>query len=174
MKQQPIITLLAYFVFAGVCHAACNEDAAKNIRSSSMEDQGKVNMLRAVGCDASEIQQAIQERLKTGLENNRKRNEAVVAKEQVEREAKQKKSVDALNAQIAEDNAKRDEFDQAMADKCGEYPMELKIGMPEKLLVLGCAGQASLSGESYGGRVYRVYGALVSVQKERVVRWVRE
>lgn len=112
--------------------------------------------------------------LQIGLENNRKRNEQIAAKEKAEREEKARKSESEMNAVIAADNARRDAFDQEMADKCGEYPMDLKIGMSEKLLKMGCAGQADLVGEDKRARVYQMYGALVSVLNGKVVRWVRQ
>lgn len=154
--------------------AACNEEAAANVRSSNLDDKGKLNMLRSLGCDTADLAKKIDADFQAGLERNKVRNEQAAAKEKAEREAKQKKTQDEWDARIAEDNAKRDAFDQTMADKCGEYPMELKIGMSEKLLKMGCTGQADLVGEDQNARVYRTYGALVSVYKGKVVRWVRQ
>lgn len=154
--------------------AACNEAAAVNIRSSSLDDKGKINMLRGIGCDASDLMKKADAEFKSGLELNRKLNEQRAEKERAEREERARKSEAEMAKAVAEDNARREAFEQEMADRCGEYPLELKIGMSEKLLAMGCAGQADLVGEDKRARVYRVYGALVSVLNGKVVRWVRQ
>lgn len=155
-------------------NAVCNESAASNVRSSNLDDKGTLNMLRSLGCDTSELAKKIDADFQAGLDLNRKINEQRTAREKAEREEKAKKAEAEMNAAIAADNARRDAFDQEMANKCGEYPMELKIGFSERLLKMGCAGQADLVGEDRNARVYRVYGALVSVFKGKVVRWVQQ
>lgn len=177
MKRKPfqgiIIAVIACLV-SPITRAACNESAAANVRSSTLDDKGKVNMLRALGCDTSDLTKKIDADFKAGLELNRQHNELIAAKKAAEREEKAKRAEAEMAATIAADNARRDAFDQEMANKCGEYPIELKIGMSEKLLKMGCAGQADLVGEDKRARVYQVYGALVSVLNGKVVRWVRQ
>lgn len=168
------VTAAAIATLSPTAIAACNEAAAANVRASTMDDKGKLNMLRGLGCDTSDLAKKVEADQQAGLELNRKINAERAAREKAEREEKARKTEAALSAQIAEDNAKRDAFEQEMADKCGEYPLDLKIGMSEKLLKMGCAGQADLVGEDKAARVYRVYGALVSVLNGKVVRWVRQ
>lgn len=154
--------------------AACDQASASNIRSSSMDDTGKRSTLRALGCDTSDLDKRIDVDYRAGLELNRKINEEKDAKEKAERAEKDRKSEAEFNASLAEDTAERDAFAQEMADKCGEYPLPVEIGMSEKILKIGCAGQADLVGKDKNASVYRMYGLLVSVYKGKVVRWVRE
>lgn len=170
----------AVFAIAFACvttpaaNAACNEAAAANIRSSSLDDKGKLNMLRGIGCDASDLAKKIDADFQAGLELNRKINEQRAAKEKAEREEKARKSEAEMNAAIAADNARRDAFDQEMADRCGEYPMDLKIGMSEKLLKMGCAGQADLQLNDVSGvRVYFTAYHVVTARGGKVVRLIR-
>lgn len=160
--------------FASPAAAACNETAAANVRSSSLDDKGKINMLRGIGCDASDLAAKADGDFKAGLELNRKLNEQRAEKEKADREKKARKAEDEMAKVVAEDNERREAFEQEMANRCGEYPLELKVGMSEKLLAMGCAGQADLVGEDKRARVYRIYGALVSVFNGKVVRWVRQ
>lgn len=172
--------LFAAFAVAFACvatpsaNAACNEATAADIRSSSLDDKGKRNMLRGIGCDATDLEKKFDADFQAGLEINRKHNEQIAAKQKAEREEKARKAEAEMNAAIAADNARRDAFDQEMADKCGEYPMDLKIGMSEKLLKMGCAGQADLQINDVSGvRVYFTAYHVVTARGGKVVRLIR-
>jgi len=157
--------------------ASCTESTARTIRETPMEDWVKADSLRSMGCDASDLEAQVAKDREAALALAKER-EAQAQAEQATREAEKKKAHDEdiarMAAEIAEKNAQRDAFEQEMANQCGGYPLAIKIGMSEKLLTLGCAGPARLVGESPTGRVYRMRGALVTVQRGRVVLWAKE
>ena len=70
--------------------------------------------------------------------------------------------------------AEAEQLEEQRQKLCGKYPRPVEIGMSEKLLKLGCAGDAILVGKDKNASVYRMYGLLVSVYKGKVVRWIRE
>ena len=131
-------------------------------------------MLRSVGCDASDLSAKVEAEFQAGLELNRKINEQRAEKERVAREEKARKAEVELAKTITEDNARRDAFDQEMANQCGEYPMELKLGLSEKLLKMGCAGQADLQfNDESGVKVYFTAYQVVTIRGGKVVRLIQ-
>ena len=61
-----------------------------------------------------------------------------------------------------------------MANKCGEYPLDLTIGLSEKLLKMGCAGPTTLQLDSaYGLRIYKTPDFLVTTRGGKVVQLMR-
>jgi len=175
MNVKISILFVVTCALSGISAASCDIKTESQIKASSMPDRSKLQMLKIVGCDL-QVFQDLQIKVETeDLANREAANaRAAEAKEKAiaAAEAKRKRDEDRLNAQLEEDNAKREAFYQAMANKCGEYPLELKIGMSEKLLSMGCTGGVSLVGEDQSKRIYRTSDALVTVIKGRVTRWI--
>lgn len=174
MKKKLLLTSALIAMSLTPSAFACDIATSNQIRSSNLDDAGKVNMLKAARCDATDLIDKINTDREAGLKNTARLNAQKEQKQKADREAIQERRQAEATAAIQEDNARQDAFDQAMADKCGEYPMSIKIGFSEKLLKMNCAGSAQLVGESSGGRVYRVDGAFVSTQRGKVVRWWKE
>lgn len=172
MEIRTTRMLLLATLLPGLAAAACDEQSAAQVRESNLGAPAKISMLKGFGCDAADLEQAVASERATTEKQLQQHEAQRRAQDEAARQAKERANQERLTAQVAADNAARDAFDQDMANKCGSYPMQLRIGFSEKLLKMGCAGQAQLVGESKDGRVYQLPGLLVSVQLGGVTRWV--
>lgn len=175
IKKFTYICLVLLFTSPLANAVVCTKAIEDQITSSPMDDKSRFNMLKGFGCDPKlieDLKAKIDAADVADMEREKKRNAAIKAADIAEKEAKQEKDQQRLNAQIEEDNARIEAFNQAMANKCGEYPLELKIGMSEKLLRMGCTGGVTLVGEDQSKRIYRTADALVTTAKGRVIRWI--
>lgn len=174
----------AALIFAVLCspvatpaQAACDKSAEIRIKTSNMDDKWKRNMLHLIECDTSDLDKKIDADLQAEFELRRKHDAEQAAREKIAQEDKARRAAEERAAAVAADNAQREAdeaFEQAMADKCGEYPLELKLGLKEKLLTMGCAGQADLRvNDSSGVKVYFTAYYIVTVRGGKVVRLIR-
>ena len=167
---------VAATIVSSQAYAVCNDAMAKDVRSSNLDDQGKLNMLRAMGCYDQMLESKDQAR-RDAYNAHLKQLESEAAKRAADREdairknkATQAAAIEADNARRDAEGAQRDAFEQAMANKCGEYPLDLTIGLSEKLLKMGCAGPTTLQLDSaYGLRIYKTPDFLVTTRGGKVV-----
>lgn len=175
MRLFTVFIILASFSLNSSARTCSEKEINRELNHfESANDEQKLLLLNRAGCDVPELEDRVSKARAEKIEKAKLLEEQREAQKKAEKEERDRKSAAEFAASIEESNAEREAFNQEMADKCGEYPLELKIGMSEKLLKIGCAGQADIVGEEKHARVYRMYGVLVSVFKGKVVRWIRE
>lgn len=176
MRLSPLfgLGLLILPLIAAADAGTCDLQLAQQIRTSGMDDQGKVNMLGSMNCPTQDLVTKIADDRKAAEDKGRQHQAELDAAATAAQAAKDQASMERLQANLKADQAQYEATQKTMAAKCGSYPLPLKIGMSEHQIEAGCAGRTELAGESTAAKVYRVEGALVTIQQGKVIRWVQE